>query len=245
MDVGPLGGIGVSLPEYEVAIVGSGFAGLGMAIELRRSGEENFVVLERSPELGGTWRENHYPGCACDVPTPLYSYSFAPNPKWSHLYARSGEIRDYLERCADRFGVRGHLRFETEVTGGSWDAEGQRWEVEIDGEPALRARFVVGGFGGLQSAIVPGHRRPGKLRWAPVPFRPMESRREPEGQARRRDRHGRQLDPVDPADRARASHVSVFQRTPPWIVPEARPADRSARAGALATLPLTQQAMRG
>ncbi len=98
------------LPEYEVAIVGSGFAGLGMAIELKRSGSTDFVVLERGDALGGTWRDNSYPGCACDVPTPLYSYSFAPNPHWSHMYARSGELRAYLENCADRFGVREHLQ---------------------------------------------------------------------------------------------------------------------------------------
>src|SRR5581483_1870045 len=94
------------LPHYRVAIAGSGFAGLGMAIELKRSGIEDFIVLERAPALGGTWRENHYPGCGCDVPTPLYSYSFAPNPYWSRLYARSEEIRTYLEDCADRFDVR-------------------------------------------------------------------------------------------------------------------------------------------
>lgn len=76
------------LPHHDLAIVESGFAGLGMAIEAKRAGVENIVVLERADALGGTWRDNHYPGCACDVPTPLYSYSFAPNPNWSHLYAR-------------------------------------------------------------------------------------------------------------------------------------------------------------
>ena len=99
------------LPHHDLAIVGSGFAGLGMAIEAKRMGVERIVVLERGNTLGGTWRDNHYPGCACDVPTPLYSYSFAPNPHWSHLYARSDEIRSYLERCADEFGVRHLIRF--------------------------------------------------------------------------------------------------------------------------------------
>ena len=105
------------LPHHDLAIVGSGFAGLGMAIEAKRAGIEQIVVLERADTLGGTWRDNHYPGCACDVPTPLYSYSFAPNPYWSHLYARSEEIRAYLERCADEFGVRDLIRFDSAVTG--------------------------------------------------------------------------------------------------------------------------------
>ncbi len=119
-----------------------------MAVALRRAGLRDFVVLERAGQLGGTWRENHYPGCACDVPTPLYSFSFAPNPRWSHLYARSGEIREYLEQCADRFDLRGHLRFRADFTGARWDEEQARWVVEVGGEPSLTARFVVGGFGG-------------------------------------------------------------------------------------------------
>src|SRR5690349_1024140 len=134
--------------DHQIAIVGSGFAGLGMAIELKRAGYDDFVVLERAGQLGGTWRDNHYPGCGCDVPAPLYSYSFAPNPHWSHLYARSEEIRAYLERCADEFAVRDKIRFGAEVTGA-------RWDVEIDGRPALAARFVVGGFGGLSRPAYP------------------------------------------------------------------------------------------
>jgi cation diffusion facilitator CzcD-associated flavoprotein CzcO len=84
-------------PEHhDIVIVGSGFAGLGMAIELTRRGRHDFIVLERAEAVGGTWRDNHYPGCACDVPTPLYSFSFAPNPDWSRMYAWWNEIRDYL-----------------------------------------------------------------------------------------------------------------------------------------------------
>src|SRR5947209_202150 len=93
-----------------------------LAIRAKRAGVRRIVVLERAVTLGGTWRDNHYPGCACDVPTPLYSYSFAPNPYWSHLYARADEIRVYLERCADDFGVRDLIRFGAEVTRARWDA---------------------------------------------------------------------------------------------------------------------------
>ena len=131
------------LEHHDVIVVGSGFAGLGMAIQLRRHGLHDFVVLERAGSVGGTWRDNHYPGCACDVPTPLYSFSFAPNPDWSHLYARHEELRAYLEACTDRFGVRAHLRLGTDVTGAAWDEARQRWVVEVDGRPrspAARAR---------------------------------------------------------------------------------------------------------
>ena len=101
--------------DFEVAIVGSGFSGLCMAIRLKQEGRDDFVVLERGDDVGGTWHYNTYPGCGCDVPSHLYSFSFAPNPDWSETYSMQPEIRDYLRRCADQFGVREHIRFEHEV----------------------------------------------------------------------------------------------------------------------------------
>src|ERR1700704_6676680 len=89
----------------DVAIVGSGFAGLGAAVRLAQAGRNDFVVLEKGGSLGGTWRDNTYPGCACDVQSHLYSFSFAPNPNWTHAYSPAGEIHAYLRRCAERFGV--------------------------------------------------------------------------------------------------------------------------------------------
>src|SRR5437016_14074557 len=91
--------------HVHVAIVGSGFAGLGMAIRLKQRGIEDFVVLERADDVGGTWRDNHYPGCQCDVPSHLYSFSFAPNPTWSRTFSRQPEIQAYLRRCAEDAGV--------------------------------------------------------------------------------------------------------------------------------------------
>src|SRR3954465_15462520 len=107
--------------EVDIAIVGSGFSGLGMAIRLKQQGREDFVVLEGGDEVGGTWHFNTYPGCACDVPSHLYSFSFAPNPNWSQTYSLQPEIRDYLRRCADDFGVRDHIRTNHEATAASWN----------------------------------------------------------------------------------------------------------------------------
>src|ERR687894_313164 len=92
--------------DIGTAIIGSGFSGLGMAIRLKQEGIEDFTVLERGDDVGGTWHFNTYPGCACDVPSHLYSFSFAPNPGWSRTYSRQPEILRYLRRCADDFGVR-------------------------------------------------------------------------------------------------------------------------------------------
>src|SRR5207302_1776503 len=102
--------------EVGIAIVGSGFAGLGMAIALRRRGETDFVVLERAAEVGGTWRDNHYPGAACDVQSNLYSFSFAPNPDWPRSYSEQPEIQQYLVGLADRYCVRPHCVFGADVT---------------------------------------------------------------------------------------------------------------------------------
>ena len=111
-----------SLPaETDVAIVGSGFSGLGMAARLRDEGHEDFVVLERGDDVGGTWYWNDYPGCGCDVPSNLYSFSFAPNPEWTSTYSRQPEIGAYLRRCADDFGVRDRVRTGCGVTGAEWD----------------------------------------------------------------------------------------------------------------------------
>src|SRR5918998_5658304 len=99
-------------PEwFEVAIVGAGFSGLGMAVRLQNAGFTDFVVLERGEELGGTWRDNTYPGCQCDVPSHVYSFSFAPNPEWTRTYSMQAEIWDYLQRYARRFGVLPRVRF--------------------------------------------------------------------------------------------------------------------------------------
>ena len=113
-----------------VAIIGAGFGGLGTAIRLMQEGIDDFVLLERADEVGGTWRDNTYPGCECDVQSHLYSFSFAPNPAWSRSFSPQPEIRAYLERCADEFGVRPHVRFGHEVLGAAWDGDANLWRIE-------------------------------------------------------------------------------------------------------------------
>src|SRR5213082_2925540 len=121
----------MTLPSHtRVAIVGAGFSGLCMAIRLRREGIEDFLVLERGDEVGGTWRDNTYPGCQCDIPSALYSYSFAPNPNWSRFYPLQEEIREYLKGCAKRFGVMPYIRFGHEVLAAEWDEAAGRWILD-------------------------------------------------------------------------------------------------------------------
>src|ERR1044071_8309570 len=147
--------------DVTIAIVGSGFSGIGLAVQLRRAGVEDFAVLERGDGVGGTWHYNTYPGCACDVPSHLYSFSFAPNPGWTRTYSRQPEIRAYLERVAD--GVRDRIRLGGEVTGARWD--GSRWDIQTSDGP-VRARVLVAGTGPLVEPKFP--ELPGLERFAGV-----------------------------------------------------------------------------
>jgi cation diffusion facilitator CzcD-associated flavoprotein CzcO len=109
--------------DHEVVIVGTGFAGIGMAIRLHLAGRHDFVLLEKGKEFGGTWRDNTYPGAACDVPSSLYSFSFEQNPSWSRMFAPQHEIWDYLRRCVDTYGIGDHIRFGAEWTGARFDEQ--------------------------------------------------------------------------------------------------------------------------
>src|SRR5262249_17397914 len=134
--------------DTTVAIIGAGFSGIGLAIRLKQQGIEDFVVLERNEGVGGTWWSNTYPGCACDVPSHLYSFSFAPNPDWSRTYSRQPEIRAYLHRVVEEFGVTPHLRLGSEVRGAAWDEAARRWALETSAGP-VRAQVLVSGTGPL------------------------------------------------------------------------------------------------
>ena len=109
-----------------VAVLGAGAGGIAMGVALKRAGFD-FTIYEKNDGVGGTWRDNTYPGAACDVPSHLYSFSFAPNPKWSRTYATQPEILAYLEDCADRFGVRPHIRTGVAITAARWDDDAQQW----------------------------------------------------------------------------------------------------------------------
>ncbi|HET7458173.1 MAG TPA: NAD(P)/FAD-dependent oxidoreductase, partial [Gemmatimonadaceae bacterium] len=136
-----------------VAIVGSGFGGLGAAIRLKQQGIDDFVILERSADLGGTWLDNSYPGCACDVESHLYSFSFAPNPDWTRRFSPQPEIWAYLRRCAERYDVARHVRFGHEVRGAAWDDDARRWRVETTRGTTFVAPVLVLASGALSDAV--------------------------------------------------------------------------------------------
>ena len=145
----------MSEQHADVIIVGAGFGGIGAAIQLKRLGYENFVLLDRQPDLGGTWYVNHYPGLACDVPTTTYSYFFEPNPNWSRLFSTGAEIKQYADDVADKYDVRRHIRFDTRVEGARWDADAQLWRVALADGQTLSARYLITATGFLSQPHTP------------------------------------------------------------------------------------------
>ena len=213
-------GLGVSpnTQSVKVVVIGSGFAGLGMAIRLKEAGIHDFVILERAGEVGGTWRDNTYPGAACDVPSHLYSFSFAPNPDWSSSFSPQSEIQDYLRRCADDFGVRPHLRFGAEVRHARWDEPTARWQVETT-QGRYDAQFLVSATGALSDPSLPD--LPGLERFAGTAFHSARWRHDHDLTGERVAVIGTGASAIQfvPQIQPKVGQLAVFQRTPPWIVP--------------------------
>src|SRR3989440_11504661 len=115
--------------NFPIVIVGTGFSGIAMGVMLKRAGIDSFTILEKADDIGGTWRDNTYPGAACDVPSHLYSFSFELNPWWSRTYATQPEILAYLERCTDQFGLRPHLRTGIAIDEARWDEAATCWRL--------------------------------------------------------------------------------------------------------------------
>ncbi|MGH8445690.1 MAG: flavin-containing monooxygenase, partial [Solimonas sp.] len=136
-------------------IVGAGFAGIGMAIALKKAKLDDFFIVEKAADVGGVWRDNHYPGAACDVPSHLYSFSFEPNPRWSYVFARQPEIAAYLRHCADHYDVRRHMLFDSEVESAVYDEGASLWQVTLKGGRTLRSRLLVSGVGQLSRPSIP------------------------------------------------------------------------------------------
>lgn len=229
--------------DFRVAIVGTGFSGLGMAIRLREEGERDFVVLERGDDVGGAWRENTYPGCQCDVPSHLYSLSFAPNPNWSRTYSRQAEIREYMRGVATEKGIYEHIRFAHEVLGARWDVDLNRWVIETT-QGSLTAQVLVGGMGPLDEPSMP--QIPGIASFAGTSFHSARWDHEKDISGERVAVVGTGASAIQfvPEIQPRVKELLVFQRTAPWVMPHTdRPVSRVERA-VFRLFPPAQRAIR-
>jgi cation diffusion facilitator CzcD-associated flavoprotein CzcO len=202
---------------HEVAIVGAGFGGLGMAIRLKQQGTD-FVLIERGEDVGGTWWANTYPGCQCDIPSNLYSFSFAPNPDWDRAYPMRDQILEYLRGCAERFGIRPHTRVSCELLSATWAAGEQRWELETSTGP-LAARVLVAAPGLLSEPSIPA--LPGMGRFEGNAFHTARWDHSDDLAGKRVALIGAGASGVQvvPEIQPRVGKLHLFQRTPPWVIP--------------------------
>ncbi|EON24163.1 cyclohexanone monooxygenase [Nocardioides sp. CF8] len=232
------------LPDRtRVAIIGSGFAGLAMAIRLKQAGEHNFVVLERADDVGGTWRDNTYPGCACDVPSNLYSFSFAPNPYWSRAFSPQAEIHEYLRETARRFGVLPHIAFGADVESAHWVDDDQEWIVETSAG-TVQTRILVSGAGPLSEPSYPDI--PGLEDFAGKRFHSADWDHGHDLTGERVAVIGTGASAVQfvPHVQSRARHLTIFQRTPPWVLPRPDRPVPGLLQRAYAAAPAMQKAVR-
>lgn len=237
------------MTRVEVAIIGAGFAGIGMALALKRTGRDSFVMLERASAVGGTWRDNTYPGIACDVPSHLYGFASHPNPEWSGTYARGDEIHAYLERVVDAEGLRDHLRLRCAMQWAEWNAEREVWLIGVGAEGAWPQPHGREPASEDDASHIPGQHRDGprgdiivaealvlacgRLTEPSIPrIAGLEAFPGPLFHSARWDHSadlagsrvgvvgtGASAVQIVPELARTAAHVTLFQRTPAWIVP--------------------------
>ncbi len=205
--------------DVEVLIVGAGFSGLGMAIQLDKAGIRDFLILERDAEVGGTWWANQYPGCACDVESHLYSFSFELNPSWSHVFARQPEILAYLKHVADKYALRSRIRFGTAATSAIFDEREGTWEVTTQTGDTIRARALVSCAGGLSQPGTPDIPGLGSFQGAMFHSARWDHSLSLEGKRVGIIGTGASAIQIVPEVAPKVASLTVFQRTPPWIVP--------------------------
>lgn len=202
-----------------IAVIGSGFGGLAAVIELKKRGFDDIVVFEKADEVGGVWRENTYPGAACDVPSPFYSYSFEPNPRWPHRFSRQPAILDYIRHVAEKYDVRRHIRFGTEVVGAAFDESTGKWTVELDaGEPVV-VDVLVSAVGQLSRPALP--RIDGLETFGGDSFHSAQWNHDIDLTGKRVAVIGTGASAIQfvPEIQPRVASLTVFQRTAPYIIP--------------------------
>jgi cation diffusion facilitator CzcD-associated flavoprotein CzcO len=205
--------------HFHIAIIGAGFGGLGAAIRLRQSGREDFVVFEKSAGVGGTWWVNRYPGCACDVPSQLYSLSFAPNPDWTRYYAPRAEIQAYLEGLVEEHGLADHIRLGTEILRAEWQEAEQRWKLTDQHGRRYTARVLVSALGGLSRPAWPDLSGLDEFTGTVVHSQQWPDDLDLGGKRVAVVGTGASAAQFVPHVARQAGHLTVFQRTPAWIIP--------------------------
>jgi len=218
--------------RVEILVIGAGYGGVGVGITLLKEGIEDFLIIEAEADVGGTWRTNRYPGCACDVPSHLYSYSFEPNPNWPQAFSEAPDIERYIQHCTDKYGVREKIRFGTKVVRAAFQTDQGRWEVETDDGKLISARLLVPATGGLSRLRFPELKGMERFAGKAVHAARWDSTLD------LRDKRvgvigtGASAIQIVPSIAPEVASLSVFQRSAAWVLPRwNRPFTETERAG--------------
>lgn len=204
--------------DFPVLILGAGFSGIGMGIKLKEAGIENFTILEREDEVGGTWRDNTYPNAGCDVHSHLYSFSFEPNPDWSRAFSGWKEILDYIKSMTDRHGLRSHIEFNKTVNSAVFDEDSGLWTVKTTDGSRYVARAVVSAAGGLSNPAYPDIPGLDSFKGEIVHTARWDNSMDLAGKRVAMIGSGASAIQTGPGVAPKAKQLSVFQRTPSWII---------------------------
>ena len=207
------------MPDHHVAIIGAGLSGIGMGIALRRAGIEDFVVLERAGDIGGTWRDNTYPGIAVDIPAQAYQFTYELKPDWSRVFARGHEVKAYVDACADRYGIREHVRLDSDVTERAWDEDAGVWRLTVSGRE-ITARFVISAIGAFvdpKPCAIPGVE---DFAGEVVHSARWDHDVDLDGRRVAIVGTGASAVQIVPKVARRAARLDVYQRTPIWVGPK-------------------------
>ena len=230
--------------HHRVAVIGAGFSGIGLGIRMLQEGIDDFIVLEKAAEVGGTWEANTYPGIQCDIPSHLYSLSFMPNPGWTRTFSEGAEIWDYLRRCARDGGLTPHLRLGCEVLDAEWDEEGKRWRIETSGG-SLSATVLIAANGPLSEPAIPDI--PGLDGFSGALWHSARWDHEMELRGKRVAVVGTGASAIQivPRIQPEVEKLYVFQRTPPWVMPHRDRAIPRGERLLYERIPLAQRLSRG
>jgi len=236
------GGIGAG--DLSVLIVGTGFSGLGMGIKLKEAGIDSFTILERANDVGGTWRDNNYPGCACDVQSHLYSFSFEPNPNWTRMFARQPEIKAYLQHCAKKYALLPHIRYDSEVVRAEYDEAAAMWTVTTRKGEVHRANVLVSGMGGLSTPAYPALEGLETFKGKTFHSADWDHGYDLAGKRVAVIGTGASAIQFVPKVAEQVARLDLYQRTPVWIIPKPDRAISAAERSLFRRFPKLQLALR-
>lgn len=230
--------------KTEVAVIGTGFAGICMGIQLKKAGITDFIILERADDIGGTWRDNTYPGAACDVSSHMYSFSFEPKPDWSRMYSPQQEIQEYLWHCTHKYSLEPYIRFNSNVVGSFFNEETGYWTIKVENGHDIIAKFIVNGMGPLNRAIIPSIK--GQETFTGTSFHSSHWDHQYDINDKKIAVIGTGASAIQivPSIADKVKELYLYQRTAPWVLPKADREMTGIEKWLFKSLPLTQKTLR-